>query len=446
MGNEITFAGLRPLAQDALDIESVRKPSKFGHLHITRANISKAAINEYLGREIPNWEKLGLDENRRYKLLRHPDELKKAAASFNNLPVLSVHIPHTAEDNKPETVVGSTGTAAKFGFPYLENSIVIWTAPAVRAVESGEQKQLSSAYSYRADMTPGTWNGQAYDGVMRDIVGNHVAIVREGRAGADVVIGDSKEGPTIMAKETASIHRYAAIMAAGVIGHIAPLLAQDATLDVKSVFGGLTAENYEAKKPGIITALTEQTKGKLATDAKLDNLPGVLDALHKQTDLLKEPVADPKPKVEGAADSGGPGCKDDDDEETDKDGKKKKKPMAADMITKPAMDAAIAAAVEKNNKDWQERAQAIREAEQIVRPYVGDLAMAHDSAEGVYKTALGMMGVKVEGVHPSAFKTILELQPKPGSKQPERQAMAHDVAAASDFAKRFPGVDSIRLS
>jgi hypothetical protein len=42
-------------------------------------------------------------------------------------------------------------------------------------------------------MTPGVSpQGEKYDGVMRDIVGNHVALVKEGRAGADVVVGDSK--------------------------------------------------------------------------------------------------------------------------------------------------------------------------------------------------------------------------------------------------------------
>jgi hypothetical protein len=40
-------------------------------------------------------------------------------------------------------------------------------------------------------MTPGTYGGIKYDGVMRDIVGNHVALVEEGRAGADVHVGDA---------------------------------------------------------------------------------------------------------------------------------------------------------------------------------------------------------------------------------------------------------------
>jgi hypothetical protein len=34
--------------------------------------------------------------------------------------------------------------------------------------------------------------GRSYDGVMRNIIGNHLAIVPEGRAGSDVVVADSR--------------------------------------------------------------------------------------------------------------------------------------------------------------------------------------------------------------------------------------------------------------
>jgi hypothetical protein len=62
---------------------------------------------------------------------------------------------------------------------------------AIDAVNAGQQKELSAAYRYRADTRPGTFNGQRYDGVMRDVAGNHVALVREGRADSDVVVGDA---------------------------------------------------------------------------------------------------------------------------------------------------------------------------------------------------------------------------------------------------------------
>lgn len=165
-----------------------------GRLHVENTNISKANICSYVGREIPNYEGLGLDATRQYRLYRDPTELTRGAATFNNIPVLSEHVPVSAEHHRPELVIGSTGTDAVFDGTYLKNSLVFWAGSAIDMIEDEEQRQLSCAYRYRADMTPGTVGGQPYDGVMRDIVGNHVALVREGRAGRDVMVGDMKPG------------------------------------------------------------------------------------------------------------------------------------------------------------------------------------------------------------------------------------------------------------
>jgi hypothetical protein len=163
-----------------------------GRLHVAQSNISKANVCDYNGSEIPDYQSLGLDPNRVYKLLRDPDELESTAATFNNIPILSCHVPVSAEDHQPDLVVGSTGTDAEFVAPYLTNSLVIWVQDAIDAIESEAQRELSCAYRYTADMTPGSYMGQSYDGVMRNIIGNHLAIVPEGRAGSDVVVADGR--------------------------------------------------------------------------------------------------------------------------------------------------------------------------------------------------------------------------------------------------------------
>ncbi|CCE10728.1 conserved hypothetical protein [Bradyrhizobium sp. STM 3843] len=82
-------------------------------------NISKAAVNLYIGREIPDYKALGLDPDKVYRLLRDPEELAKAAPTFNNIPLLSRHVPVTADDHEPDLVIGSTGTDAAFNAPHL---------------------------------------------------------------------------------------------------------------------------------------------------------------------------------------------------------------------------------------------------------------------------------------------------------------------------------------
>ena len=80
----------------AFDRASVRTYDRDGRLHVEISNISKATVNPYIGREIPDWKALGLDPDKVYKLLRDPDELAKAAPTFNNIPVLSRHVAAAA--------------------------------------------------------------------------------------------------------------------------------------------------------------------------------------------------------------------------------------------------------------------------------------------------------------------------------------------------------------
>lgn len=175
---------------------SSRSYDEDGRLHVDEANISKAVVNPYWGREInavmegkPGWHPL--EPDRKYWLLRDPEELAKAAGTFNHLPILSEHVPVSADAHKPELVIGATGTDAEFRAPYLTNSLVFWPRSAINKIEDGDERQLSCAYKYEADMTPGTYEGRRYDGVMRNIVGNHVALVKDGRAGTDVAVGDA---------------------------------------------------------------------------------------------------------------------------------------------------------------------------------------------------------------------------------------------------------------
>ena len=64
-------------------------------------------------------------------------------------------------------------------------------ADAIGKIERGEFKELSCSYRYTPDFTPGEVDGVAYDFIMRDIKGNHVALVPRGRAGSDVAVADS---------------------------------------------------------------------------------------------------------------------------------------------------------------------------------------------------------------------------------------------------------------
>lgn len=177
----------------AFDRSSMRRTDVDGRLHVALAHISKACVNPYVGHEIPGWEKLGLERDKVYKLLRSPEELSRAETiqSANNIQLMSTHVAVTAKDPKEKQVAGSTGTDAAFNQPYLDNSLVVWRQEDIDDIESRERCELSCAYHYEPDMTSGNYDGENFDGVMRSIIFNHVALVSEGRAGPDVVVADS---------------------------------------------------------------------------------------------------------------------------------------------------------------------------------------------------------------------------------------------------------------
>lgn len=386
------------LAQD----RSLRSYDQDGRLHVESSNISKATVNPYYGSEIPNYRQLGLEPKKVYYLLRDPEELEKAAPTFNNLPLLNKHIPVSADEPQKEVIAGTTGSDTVFEDGYLKCSLAVWDAEAIAGIESGEQVELSSAYRYTADMTAGEFEGRHYDGVMRDIVGNHVALVDVGRAGRDVVVSDADpfhERKTMKLKAGAKARIQAAVQ---------PLLAQDAELspdELLQVIGSLNNEVRTAQDDG--KELPPENVENVGTDGD-DSEDGENNTAPAEDEEPEKTAEDEAPE---APEGGAP------------------KPAQDAAISKMAMDAAIQKAVAAERK----RAQALAAAQREVAHIVGDVAM--DNAADVYKFALEQSGIDVTGVHPSAYRAMVGMLGKP------KQPMAQDAAKT---AEQFPGLSRIR--
>lgn len=161
-----------------------------GHLHIDGANISKAMICPYLGSEIPNAAELGLEPSKIYMLYRDAAELEAAAPTYENKPLMADHIVVSAEQPYKQYVAGSVSNV-RFSFPFLKADIAVWNAPDIEKIQSGVREEISCGYRYRADMTPGQFEGKKYDGVMRELGCNHIALVEAGRCGSEVTAAES---------------------------------------------------------------------------------------------------------------------------------------------------------------------------------------------------------------------------------------------------------------
>jgi uncharacterized protein len=149
-----------------------------GRLRIPRVPLTAATIDTYWGREL---HRPGFDPDREYRLLRHPDALRKAARSFQGIPLLSRHAGE--REITPDLIVGAIGTDAAFDGEVLSATVTVWTQNAIDAIGRNEFPALSAAYDFDVDMTPGRYRGQAYDSVLSNIVGHHCALVDVSRTG-----------------------------------------------------------------------------------------------------------------------------------------------------------------------------------------------------------------------------------------------------------------------
>jgi hypothetical protein len=464
---------MRSKRQLAFDKKSQRSVDADGRLHIALTNISKANVCPYQGSEIPDADALGLDPDKVYNLFRDPEELAKAAPSFNNLPLLSMHVPVSAAEPMKELIVGSTGTDAQMVGPYLVNSMVIWDDVAIAGIQSEVQRELSCAYRYVADMTPGSVNGERYDGRMTQIIGNHIALVETGRAGPDVYAADSQLNTELSLMK---LSRKALTVRGALHAYLLPKLAQDSKIELLNpLVKDITSATFAKDAAVLIKAVESKFKPKLAKDADLEDLKELIDAFTAKEDgesaldedddaaMDDEGEVDPedtnatalkflKGKLspddhaavsaifatkDGKAKDAIPDDPDDDDKA------KKAKPVInraqddneTDPIKAPntkAMDAAIKVAQDATVK----RMNDIRIAEKAVAPYIGEVAL-QSSAAAVYKLALDHAKVDLTDVPPTAYSALLKLVPLPGSRDPSAR-VAMDSAAVSSFTKAFP--------
>lgn len=159
-----------------------------GRLTATKSVITAAQINPYLGRELPDFDKLGLDGEKLFRMYRDPAALKKALPLFNGIPLLIEHSSVSADDPKPQLQVGTVHSCEwRDRDAAIVGTVSIWDGNAIRGIESGLQRELSAGYRFTARMVPGTVNGESFDGLMLDIIPQHVALVAQGRVSGAAV-------------------------------------------------------------------------------------------------------------------------------------------------------------------------------------------------------------------------------------------------------------------
>ena len=397
----------------AFDKETVRSFDKDGRMKVAVSRISKADVNPYWGREIVGGEELGLDPDHVYNVFRPPEELRRAASTFNKLPILAIHKHVSAKDPKKELIIGTTGSNSAFDGEYLTNDLAFWDAEFIGKIESDEQRELSSSYRYVPVLENGSYNSQPYEIKMTQIEGNHVALVVEGRAGPDVLVADSQIQPPgkvrtvkLNPKQLAALKKRMPQLK----------MAMDEGLDT------------EAAEQALEEALEEvQALGGEPTQAQ-DNGNAELVGLVKQ--LLA--------KLEGGT------ANDEDDEEAkrkaaqDEENRAEEARKADQAKNASAMDAKIKSATDEVRTSIEGRFRAA----QKVEPITGRIdAMAFDSAESIYSHALKVGGMDPEKHDKVAYAGIVDVLLASRANAPVHTA--NDEKNGAELQQRFPGLAKI---
>ena len=130
--------------------------------------------------------------------LRVPSEVfnKESLASYRGKPIIMTHDAGLVDKNNVHDA--SIGTILSDGYrdgADVRAKIVIHDTDEMKRRGF---KELSLGYNLDLDETPGIYNGERYDAIQRNIRINHLALVREARAGDQARLNiDSKDGETL---------------------------------------------------------------------------------------------------------------------------------------------------------------------------------------------------------------------------------------------------------
>lgn len=273
-------------ARDFMSITS-RQMTAEGYL-VAPGNLARCGVQDYRAYEL-GLDADGMDPMKVIRLHRPPEEVFNPAsmASFENKPITIEH-PSVAvtADNWRDLAAGEVRDVTRSG-ELMTGTLLVKAKDAIEALQAGKV-QLSNGYTFELDMTPGqTADGRAYDGVQRNIRGNHVALVDAARCGSACRIADSQptEGVTTMADAKRKV----------VVDGI-PLEVDDtaaAAIDklVKQLGDAVAAKDAAEKKIGGSITVTLGDKSITYTGPELIK---VLDAKDAEIAQLKKDVVTPE--------------------------------------------------------------------------------------------------------------------------------------------------------
>lgn len=159
------------------------------------AHIARTGLLEYKRADGSKWVEYRPADEHNADMLESFD----AAPLTNDHPQAGILTADNTHQYQVGTVISPRADGDK-----VRAQILVTDAKAVKDIEAGKA-ELSCGYTCDLDFTPGEFEGQKYDAVQRNIRGNHVALVRSGRAGPEVRLRvDNAEAELIESQKTSA--------------------------------------------------------------------------------------------------------------------------------------------------------------------------------------------------------------------------------------------------
>ena len=202
-----------------------------------------------------------------------PDSL----ASFAGKAITSEHPPVLLDAvNTKDYQVGFSGTEVVYDNGFVKAVMTITDEDTIERIMRGDAREVSAGYRVNYDPTPGvTESGEHYDGIQKEIIGNHIAVVRRGRAGPQVKLHLDRQDaadPSLLSIE------------------------ENTTLSAKVVFDGAEFEVTES----VALAITKERE-----DAKMsyEDMKKKYDELQAAADSVKADMACMEKEMKGKMDA-----------------------------------------------------------------------------------------------------------------------------------------------
>ena len=225
----------------------------------------------------------------------------ESLASFAGKAVTFEHPPALLDSaNTKDYQIGFSGTEVVYDNGFVRAVMTITDKDAIERIMRGDAKEVSAGYRVQFDPTPGiAENGEHYDGIQRMIDGNHIAVVRRGRAGPQVKLHldrlDAADPSLLSPIEEPSM--TAKVNFDGAEFEVSESVAlaitkerEDAKMsyeDMKKKYDAMMSEASKMKEE--MDAMSKEMKGKCdAAEGRADALEQELEATRAELDSAKE--------------------------------------------------------------------------------------------------------------------------------------------------------------